>query len=100
MRRTLDLLDSLPPPFQPTARRMSWPEPLSDDDARAPRKETKCCGQRCDILVAGKEPTWGVERGICSPERAGSSRIIVELAGQKRPGLRSARRFFGGCGPM
>ena len=34
------------------------------------------------ILAAGKEPTWGVERGIRSPERAGSSRIIVELAGQ------------------
>src|SRR5208337_2929824 len=36
MRRTLDLLNSLPPPFHPTARRMSWPEPQSDDDARAP----------------------------------------------------------------
>ena len=31
MRRALLLLDSLPPPFHPTARRMSWPEPQEDE---------------------------------------------------------------------
>src|SRR5208283_3656223 len=56
--------------------------------------------QRSDILATGKEPTWGVERGIRSPERAGSSRIMDGLAGQERPGLCSAPRFFGGCGLM
>src|SRR5271157_2274829 len=92
MRRTLDLLDSLPPPFQPTARRMSWPEPQSENCSAscsaAQRKETKCYGERSDILAAGKEPTWGVARGIRSPERAGcwagEKSVLTELEGRFR----------------